>query len=491
MRYFYPFALLTLAASVAQAQDYRPFRAGLTYQLTETATPGDTTHTLRLASGRRVGADSVFEFAARTSRGLQTGPVYCGRYVARPDNLFGSTLTVGANRILTLTAANGRTLALQPRAAIGQAWTAAPGLTGRVTARSLSTAAGLPQPDSVAAITFSDGATLLLSKRYGFLQGPTLGHYLNARIPARSLQLTALPELGGGTSRLGALAAYDFQPGDVFLRYTWAYGAWGPCGYNGWTRDSVLSRSNSRRGDTITYQIRRRLLTQVCSNGVRTLQPATTVTLVVTAAYYNLGQLTSYWENRYPSGHGVGLIHSPAARAAAYNGRPLQQHVQYQVCNPATPADTTLLSNTGSIDFGVELTSAPGLGIVREASIGFSGDLTELIGYRKGSETWGQLTTFAQLLPTLASKPALTTTAFPNPFRHELSVTFELSRSQPVGVALRDALGRAVLTQPAVLQQAGSRTMQLPTAGLPAGLYTLHLTFAGEGQTQILKVLKQ
>jgi hypothetical protein len=483
------FALSLLAAGTAHAQDYRPCRAGLTYQLSEVAAPGDTTHALRLGAGREVGADSVFQFAARTSRTLQAGSVYCGSYVVRPDNLFGATLTVRGNSEFVLSAANGRTLTLRPRAAIGQAWPAAASLTGRVTARYLGPAGLLPRPDSLVAITFSDGATVLISKTYGFLQGPALGHYLNPRVPARALQLTALPELGLGSRRLGALVAYDFQPGDVFLRYTSGYDGWGPCGYYVWTRDSVLARINSRRGDTISYQIQRRTLTRRCSNGPGTLAPATTIALTITSNYRALGQLTEFWENRFSTSPGVGFIHSVSHRTNAYNGRLLQQHVQYQTCSTGMAADTIKLANTSSLDFGVELTTAPGLGEVREANIGLSGDLTVLLGYRKGSETWGQLTTFAQLLPTAVARPAAGTAAFPNPFAAELSVSFELPRAQAVGLELRDALGRVVLTQPATQCAAGSCQLQLSTAAVSPGLYTLMLKPAA-GPAQVLKVLK-
>ena len=98
----------------------------------------------------------------------------CGRYVRRPDNLFGASLRVRPGAEYVLAAANGRTLTLRPRQALGQPWAAAAGgLTARVTARTLGTVLG--QADSLAVITLSDGAVLTLGKRLGWVRGSALG----------------------------------------------------------------------------------------------------------------------------------------------------------------------------------------------------------------------------------------------------------------------------------------------------------------------------
>jgi len=483
-------SLLALGVGTALAQDYRPFRPGLTYQFTETTTPGDTTHTLRLSAGTRVGADSLFRLSARTSRSYRVPPLGCGWQVQRPNGLFGATLRVSSGSVFTLAATNGRTCILRPRAAAGVAWMAAPGLTAHVTARYLTPAGILPRPDSVAAIALSDGTSLLLSKSFGLLQGPALGHYLSGRQPAKALQLTALPELRTGTARLGALAAYDFQPGDVFLRRTESYGTL-PCMTYTWTRDSILTRRDSPGHDTISYQVWRRVLSRLCSNGPANLGPATTITLTYTAAYQDQGSLTEFWDYRAYGTNYAGFIHSTSYRTADYLGRPLQRHAQHYACNPTAVADTIPLGSTGSLDNGVELTTGLGLGTVRLALISFSGEITTLLGYRKGNEQWGQLTSFAQLLPTVQAKAAATTNAFPNPFTQELTVSFELSQPQAVAVELRDALGRVILRQSVSSGATGSNRLQLSTANLPAGLYTLHLLRQSESRPEVLKVLKQ
>ncbi|WP_310394501.1 hypothetical protein [Hymenobacter sp.] len=479
-----------LLASAAPAQNYRPFRPAFTYQLSEAATAGDTTYLLRLGAGQLQGGDSLFRFDRRTSRGrVNPAQGNCGAYVERPDNLFGATLRVRPGAEYVLAAANGRTFTLRPRQPLGQAWAAtSSGLTAQVTARTLGTVLG--QADSLAVITLSDGAVLTLSRRFGWVSGPALGRYLNPRLPAATLTLTALPELGLGTAQFGAFAVYDFQPGDVFLRKTTSSAPFGlSCGpTQQWTRDSILSRALSLNGDTLRYQVRSRTLVRSCTSAVAVLSPALVSTLRITRTTGQLDQPTGFWGTSAASGP-AGRVHLPAFRTADYGGRPVQRHLAYEQCNAAA-ADTVSLRDMASRDFGLYISTAPGLGQTREEYISFMSDLTVLLGYRKGTETWGQLTTFAQLLPTRRGQPAAGTAAAPNPFGPELTVRLTLDRPRAVATELRDALGRVVLRRPAQPLGAGPRQLVLPTAGLPAGLYTLHLYRAGEGRPEVLKVVK-
>ena len=492
MKHFSSLVFLLAAglwATAAQAQAYRPFRFGLTYQLSA-ATPGDTTHLLRLASRQAQGSDSLFLFNKRTSSGRavpQQGN--CGYYVQRNDNLFGASLTQRPGAEYVLTTAAGRTFTLRPRTALNQAWAATTaGLTARVTARTLGTVLG--QADSLATITLSDGAVITLSKRFGWVSGPALGHYLNARLPQATLTLTALPELGLGSIQLGAFAVYDFQPGDVFLRKTVDQYALGPgiiCQTQIWTRDSIISRTPSANGDALDYQLQRRTLTRNCS-GAPVLSAPVVQALHITRTTDHLDQPTGSWDGSVSTGTG-GLVHLPAWRTAAYNNRLVQRHANYMQCGTTT-ADSTSLRNASNIDAGYSVLTAAGLGQTLVESVSFTTETTTLLGYRKGAETWGQLTTFAQLLPVRASRPASTTAAFPNPFGAELQVAFTLASPQPVGLTLHDALGRQVREMAATPQAAGARQLTVPTAGLPVGVYSLHLHFAGEGRTEVLRVLK-
>lgn len=492
MLYLYRFFLvLLLVPTLATAQQpWQPFRLGRTYQLSRSATPGDTTHLLRLMSGQRVGADSVFTFNPRTSR--DRGQFGCGSYVQRPDNLCGQAMTVQAGSIFTLNTHNGEYLTLRPRQAIGQPWVASStGLTAEVTTRTLGTVLG--QSDSLVTINLNGGGVIVLSKRFGWVSGPALGHLLSARLPNTPLVLTALPELGLGTARMGPLQVFDFQPGDVFLRRTFT-GGFGIC-LTVWTRDSIISRVFTPSGNVLTYQYRSRSLVQHCQTGVFTLNPVTLQTQQVTPqtsltrSGTAANNLTGYFE---PLGttptRQYGPLHLPSWRTADFNGRPVQQHFDLLAC-AAAPADS-MFYDAGSLDNGYHATTAPGLGLVHSSEITFVGSTMDLIGYRKGSETWGQLTTFAQMLAARNVHPAASTTAFPNPFVSTLTAGFDLARPQVVTIELRDALSRLVRQVPAAPFAAGAGQATIPTAGLPAGVYTLHLHFGGEGRSEVLKVVK-
>jgi len=482
---------LGLGTATVHAQNYRPFRFGITYQLTASSSAGDTTHLLRLASRAVQGADSVFLFEQRASRGRvlpNTGG--CGEYMLRADNLFGASVRLRPGAEYVLTAANGRTFTLRPRAPLGQAWAAtAAGLTAQVTARTLGTVLG--RADSLATIAFSDGTVLTLSKQLGWVSGPALGHYLNARLPQSLLALTALPELKLGTNHLGAFAAYDFQPGDVFLRRTTSVYFASPgvrCVSRMWLRDSVISRTLSANGDTLRYQQQSRRLIRNCF-GPAFLDAPVVQTLRITQATDRLNQSTSFWEQFTGTSILVGRVHLPAWRTVSYNHRLIQYQLDQMQC--ATTADSVSLRDAEQMDFGYHVWTAAGLGQTREEFLNyFSADTTVLLGYRKGAETWGQLTPFGTLLAARDNRPAATTAAFPNPFGPELTVTFALTNPQPVALALRDALGRTVLASPATKQPVGARQLSLATAGLPAGVYSLHLHFIGENRTEVLRVLK-
>ena len=132
-----------LAAPRAQAQQpWQPFRPGLTYQLTQSAVAGDTTHILRLEAGTPIAGsatDSLFRFTKRAGKIPPTGGFITCFQRLRLDNLFGATLRSQPKAVFTLAAANGRTLTLRPRAPQGQSWaTGIAGLTASVTSRGVS-----------------------------------------------------------------------------------------------------------------------------------------------------------------------------------------------------------------------------------------------------------------------------------------------------------------------------------------------------------------
>lgn len=501
--YYLPaLAALLAAAPAARAQQaWQPFRANTTYQYTEGGTPGDTTHTLQVAPGLAVAgaADTLYRFNRRAPKGSRQGNSNNPRdYQLRADNLFGSTLRVQPRAVFTFVAANGRSVVLRPRTALGQNWNAGPnGLTAHVTGRSLAPVPG-GGTDSVAAIMFSDGQMMTLSKRHGLLDGPSLDSYLNGRNRRHNLTLTAL----GGRNGVGALlvgprAAYNFQPGDLFQRY-------GVSTYSGsticsehWSQDSILSRTLSRTGDTVIYSIRTRSLYRGygragtpagmgCSATGSSYQ-ATTITM----SYSDVATIPAYGASSLTSTLSGGEVSGPASRSSRFLRRAEWEQLFCNIGTSNPNADSLRL--LPPLDLGGSTRYGAGLGRTRRITwdgINNSMDEENLVAYRKGPEVWGTFFSIRQLLAARATKAAASTAAFPQPCGADLTVTFDLARPQPVRLALHDALGRTVLTRAATALAAGNQRLVLDTQFLPAGLYTLHLELAGEGRTEVLKVLK-
>ena len=508
--YFFSALAASLAAApAAQAQQaWQPFRAGTIYQYSETATPGDTTHTLQLGPGAAVAgtADTVYRFNRRAPKPnvQRFQPGNGSDYQLVADNLFGATLRAQPGAVFVLAAANGRTLTLRPRAPLSQNWAAGPaGLTAHVMSRGVTQVLG--RPDSVALIMLSDGQDIRLSKRHGLLDGPSLDSYLNGRNRRRALVLTALNVAGRAVGPLvvGARAAFDFQPGDVFQRHG-SGGAFGSVCTETWTQDSVISRAPSRTGDSISYAIRTRTLYRnygqagapagFCS-ATGSGYSATTATRLVTAAV-GVNQQVSALTNAFAGGgnpnptFNIGEVTGPAVRSARYFRRP---EWEQQLCN--LPSGSGPIADSARLqlvlDNGRSTRYALGLGATRISTFSFDQTtILELVAYRKGSEIWGTFFSFPQLLAARATRPAASTAAFPQPFGASLAVKFDLARPQAVCLALHDALGRTVLVRPAAALAAGSQQLVLDTQVLPAGLYTLHIGLLGEGRTEVLKVLK-
>jgi hypothetical protein len=491
-----------LAAPRAHAQQpWQPFRPGLTYQLSEHSTPGDTTHTLRVGAGAPVAGsatDSVFRFTQRVGRFSGTrGTANCWAWRwQRADNLFGATMRSQPRAVFVLAAANGRTLTLRPRAPLGQSWaTGLAGLTASVTSRAVSSRVLGGATDSVVTITFSDGQQLYLSKSHGFWEGPSLDSYLNGRNVRRQLTLTALPERRLGTAVVGARAIHDYQPGDVFQRITRVWR--GALCTQTWQQDSVLTRQVSRTGDTIDYAIRTRKRTAPVSSLCSSLSgpivyPATTNTLRVIGPWATtaqpLAQLTSAYDGTVVAGDLVSAVSSNPGRWA---GRPEYTTGYQGICYLSSKPDSAAIANPNVSDIEHGARYAVGLGQVYDSSRTFTAlEITRLTAFRKGTQTWGTFFGPTTLLAAHAVRPAATTAVFPNPFSDALTAAFVLARAQPVGFALYDALGRQVRAVAAVPLGAGAQQVALPTAGLPAGVYTLHLLFAGEDRREVLQVAK-
>jgi hypothetical protein len=376
-------------------------------------------------------------------------------------------------------------LLLRPYAPLNQVWNATYQQTARVISRTVQPVLGVP--DSVVTIAFSGGQQLRLSKYHGLLDGPVLAHFAGNGAAARQFRLTALPRQHLGQPVMGALAMYNFQPGDRLVYESFYSMASGPTGQVRTTylySDSILSRVNSRTNDTVTYRV------------LRFSQQGTTTTVrtdVYTPASTPLGTRPS--QVYVPTTRGLSrwVLLPDAVRSSTYpTSRSVQRTINVQLCT--TPYDTL-----GVTKMNVDLTSgadyAAGLGHVRIHSLDYLSGIeiitTTLVGYRKGTETWGTLPRMAFApLASAVSRPAATTAAFPNPFGAELTVNFTLAMPQAVEIELHDALGRAVRRLPATSRRAGPQQLLLPTAGLPAGSYLLHLRYLADARTEVLKVLK-
>jgi hypothetical protein len=489
----------------AHGQHFSPFRPGAMVQYSAVA--GDTVRLLQLQRRGYAGvngADSLYLFAERAGapQNASGTAAFGGCWPRYGGGPFGQALGIrfpGAMRAeyRLLGAYNplqgyyGSDLLLKPRAPLAQVWTADSdwGTTARVVSRAVLPVLGVP--DSVVTIAFSGGQQLMLSKFHGLVEGPALAYFAIWGAPRRQV-LTALPGARLGQTLLGALAVYDFQPGDRFVyRYDQNTSVGGsptpvpPLSYL--LADSILSRTSSRAGDTLTY----RVLT--CS------QQGNRASAIATLRYTSASGPGTRTSQQYLRGNSPlasvsnlfsGTMVYDAVRGPYPTSRPEQRVAYLSLCY----GDTAASYASPTIDHYAGASYAVGLGCVSNYVSDHYGTSTSttLVGYRKGSETWGQLPRLlCSPLAATSSQPAATTAAFPNPFEAELSVTFVLRGPQTVVLALHDALGRVVLQRNEARLAVGPQQLSLATAGLPAGLYTLHLSFVQSSRTEVLKVLKR
>ncbi|MDO7850343.1 hypothetical protein [Hymenobacter convexus] len=494
---------LLLFTLTARGQNFRPFRPGVAYEFSQAGS--DSLYSLRLErGGEGLGNDSAYFFNSRVGPNLGAVSTPNCRYCRYSDNLFGGYLGIlraGSMQVEYQLVFGDygnlqyfRQFVLRPRYPLNQPW----GLyglgsveTASVTARGLATVLG--QVDSVVTITSSAGKVWRLSKNNGLVEGPSLRDVrLRTASRVRQLVLSAVPSRRLGTAQLTPQAIYNFQPGDAFwynaYDFNLAAPAPSPYLYNYTYVDSVLSRTASRTGDTLTYRIWH------CESNRQTYPQILTV-VISSRTMPRLAYGTGEYVPNGPQQPSGGVLRD-ASRSVPWSQRAVWRYdgrYSWSGGSFSTPPNDSVCLQRPCVDCELYVTYAAGLGQTNRIEYNTSccTVATNLIGYRKGTERWGTTPRpTCRPLAAAARRPAVTTAAFPNPFGEELSVAFTLVHSQAVALTLHDGLGRVVLARPAAPLPGGKQQLVLPTASLPAGVYSLHLRFEGEGRTEVLRVLK-
>lgn len=106
---------------------------------------------------------------------------------------------------------------------------------------------------------------------------------------------------------------------------------------------------------------------------------------------------------------------------------------------------------------------------------------TQTISYAR--YTSNQTVGFASL-----AKPGLHCEVTPNPARDQVRISFNLETSTQVLVRLTDITGRLAASLPATEMKAGENRLSLPTSGLPASVYMLHVN-AGDAVTTMKVII--
>ncbi|MFH0766441.1 MAG: T9SS type A sorting domain-containing protein [Calditrichota bacterium] len=82
---------------------------------------------------------------------------------------------------------------------------------------------------------------------------------------------------------------------------------------------------------------------------------------------------------------------------------------------------------------------------------------------------------FMQVDTRQPSTVLLSAEAFPNPFNHNLNISFTASNQSPISIGLYDANGRIVRRLPLATYPSGMVTLSLNASSYPVGRYFLRL----------------
>ncbi len=486
-------ALLAAVPAVAQTTGaaWRPFRVGHTYTFETDGSPKEL-ETVRLAAGRVVGADSVYDFAPfyRAVIGNEVYPPGCQQsssalFRVERNTPFGAMLLVPTQGAYTLvfTDSAAATYSLPARPLpVGASWAFSAGVTATVTRLAIEPIGTAAVADSVMQATLSTGAQVVLSKSFGLIDAPDLRTLASAA--PTNLHLLTIPErvLGG----LPGDSPLDWQPGDSVLWYEH-----GPsiCEM-GYTLTRYLRRQLSTASDTIYYygttQVVRIDWGPGCSSGRRVTvgspQPFVRARYVGTVRA-QVGELLRRLLVSPPPGPGQGYVNQGAyypraTPAGCFGGWRFRYFAYY-----ASDSCGTLL---GAIDFGRLYETVNGFGVM--ASFGVWGDEGQVVWYRHAGQTCGDRRGFAaDLLAAPALLPAAAVQLFPNPATTSARLLLTGLKSGPVALTATDALGRWVWAQTQTIGPEAE--VALPVGGWAPGVYYVRVS-VGEG-TRVVRVVRE
>ncbi|MBK0404144.1 T9SS type A sorting domain-containing protein [Adhaeribacter sp. BT258] len=483
-----------ISVTTVSAQNYQPFRKGLTYHYIAR----DSIYSMRIDSAKVVNGDSVFVFNAMARKGgpsvsnCPPPPIFHLEYAVHPNNQFGSQMRKMPNGDYVFKTHQGAEFLLKTKAPIGQGWTALanPAITATLTSRTFEPVKNTVS-DSVLTYTLSNGKTIKLSKNYGFLKAPNLSQYSDAYFKPRELEFYAIPEKGLGHTISSPFAIFDFQPGDQFSLYYKHLTVHNSVCQEEWTKREVKTRTTN--GDTILYSIEEQQLTKGygtpgapmgwCSaSRASTLTPKYTYVLKIYPDFPNAPYALSHGFVagtdfiRQDSRVSKGII-----RKTQYNFRE-----QMQFTNLGFDTCSKIFSL--GVDYAIQNTYTVGLGETRREIFSMGAvETTILECYTKGTETYGSCRSLADIMATtedLQKQPMVQ--VFPNPFTDELTLTFGETAGK-THLVLLNTLGQRMWQQETTTAANTELKLQLPE--LPKGMYILQVS--QNRKTLITRLVKQ
>jgi hypothetical protein len=409
------------------------------------------------------------------------------------DNLFGALMRwrpgQGSYTLEAQAQANVQaavSLELFPQAAVGSTWSASsqPLRTATLTSRSWQTISPGVQ-DTVAVITITTAGastTVRLSRNHGLLAGP---QWLGGAT-GNQLEQAALPARFED-SFYSPLQLFDVQPGDEFGYEEFDFGNTPIQCSNYRMLRRILSKRLTSDSLVITYQEQGRV--QQFGYAGYCYTPAQINYSPIIVKKWALARQGNQWQSNnsspfqpaalrlltgeyMPGIAGLSttlLVGSPINTGNTGNcGDVRVSYGPYYLQNGAAiPSYQTGLDYAGwQYAFGQGLTSViEGYNLlVQSYSRKNINGVIRICGSPLG---------FVNMLPTRAAQATAVATLHPNPAHEAATLTLATPARPGASLRLTDALGRAVWSAPV---PAGQTAVALPLAGLPAGLYLLHLT---------------